>query len=219
MLLCTHLIVHSLPGSLRVVSTSDWSQPLLLCSYLVRQSSLSSVNNTHRVCVCFQPDAGKIQKGEGEKERNCSFQRKYLSISKTEKAQRRRVTTIFTSICTFSPKGKCFYADWVNLRWGLYYLATGAQLNCGHSNRRLWKTRSSWPNFIYIWCIMKEVLSRMRAGSGQSWAALSSTDLDQVNFLCQLKHEKAGRIWSTAARGGENLKHNRQSQAQKRGFY
>lgn len=67
-----------------------------------------------------------------------------------------------------------------------------------------------------MWCIMNEVLSRVRAGNGQSWAASSSIDLDQVNFLCQLKHDKAGRIWCTAVRGGENLKHNRQPVAEKR---
>lgn len=66
---------------------------------------------------------------------------------------------------------------------------------------------------------MNEVLSGMRAGNGQSRAAISSTDLNPLNFLCQLKPEKAGRIWSTAERGGENLKHDRQSQRQKRGFY
>lgn len=58
---------------------------------------------------------------------------------------------------------------------------------------------------------MNEVLSGMRAGNGQSWAASSSTDLIPLNFLCQLKPEKAGRLWSTAERGGENLKHDRAS--------
>lgn len=67
-----------------------------------------------------------------------------------------------------------------------------------------------------MWCIVNEVLSRVRAGNGQGWAASSSTDLDQVNFLCQLEHDKAGRIWRTAVRGGENLRHNRQTVAEKR---
>lgn len=79
---------------------------LCFCALTLWDNLLSQVLTTLTgfVCVFFQPDAGKIQKGEGEKERNCSFRRKYLSISKTKKAQRRRVTIIFTSFAHSAPK-------------------------------------------------------------------------------------------------------------------
>lgn len=87
--------------------------------------------------MCFQLDAGKIQKGEGGKERNCSFRRKYLSISKTEKAQRRRVTTIFTSFALSAPKANAESMQTESTLGEGSVTAAGAQLNCEHSNKSI----------------------------------------------------------------------------------
>lgn len=102
MLLCTDLLAHSLPGSLWVVSTSDRSQSLFLCSYLVRQSSVSCVNNTHSVVSFFFFFSWMLEKSRKGQRRGRG--ELLVSITKNEKAKRRRSTSIFTSFTLSAPE-------------------------------------------------------------------------------------------------------------------
>jgi len=141
-LLCGPHCLHSLPGSLWVVSSPDRSR-LCFCALTLESSSPSDrITTLHSPwCLHLFSFSWMLEKSRrGGKKGIARFGENICQYQKEEKMERRRgrITSLSLHhlICTFSPKGKCWVSPWVSaarvcLRWGpITHWAPRAQHSC-----------------------------------------------------------------------------------------